>query len=68
MDGTLDMPFGDTRKWNAFYYRTRANVDYVHQFAKLDLNVAGNFGLSNFNYDLTDSKSRNSPPVTYTSE
>lgn len=23
MDGTLDMPFGDTRKWNAFYYRTR---------------------------------------------
>ena len=51
MDGTLDMPFGDTRKWNAFYYRTRANVDYVHQFAKLDLNVAGNFGLSNFNYE-----------------
>ena len=51
MDGKLDMPFGDTRKWNAFYYRTRANVDYVHQFAKLDLNVAGNFGLSNFNYE-----------------
>lgn len=27
MDGTLDMPFGDTRKWNAFYYPYTANVD-----------------------------------------
>lgn len=51
MDGKLDMPYGDAREWNARYYRTRANVDYVHQFKKLDLNVAGNFGLSNFNYE-----------------
>ena len=51
MKGELDMPFGDARKWDARYYRTRANVDYVHQFNKLDLNVAGNFGLSNFNYE-----------------
>lgn len=50
MNGTLDMPFGDTPEWDAFYYRTRAHVDYVHQFAKLDLNIAGKFGLSNFNY------------------
>lgn len=52
MDGKLDMPYGDAREWNARYYRTRANVDYVHQFNKLDLNIAGNFGLSNFNYGL----------------
>ena len=51
MNGKLDMPFGDARTWDARYYRTRANVDYVHQFNKLDLNVAGNFGLSNFNYE-----------------
>lgn len=51
MSGKLDMPFGDARTWNARYYRTRAKVDYIHQFDKVDLNVAGNFGLSNFNYE-----------------
>lgn len=50
MDGKLTLPFTDSKKWNAFYYRTRANVDYTHQFDKLDLNIAGNFGLSNFNF------------------
>ena len=50
MDGKLTLPFTDSEKWNAFYYRTRANVDYTHQFNKLDLNIAGNFGLSNFNF------------------
>ena len=50
MDGKLTLPFTDSEKWNAFYYRTRANVDYTHQFDKLDLNIAGNFGLSNFNF------------------
>lgn len=53
MDGKLDnIPFADSeiKKWNAFYYRTRANVDYTHQFNKVDLNIAGNFGLSNFNF------------------
>lgn len=49
MDGTLDMPTQDAR-WESFYYRTRANMDYTHQFNKLDLNVSGTFGLSNFNY------------------
>lgn len=49
MDGKLTLPFTNGEKWNAFYYRTRANVDYTHQFNKLDLNIAGNFGLSNFN-------------------
>lgn len=50
MDGKLTLPFTESEKWNAFYYRTRANVDYTHQFDKLDLNIAGNFGLSNFNF------------------
>ena len=50
MDGKLTLPYTDGEKWNAFYYRTRANVDYTHQFNKLDLNIAGNFGLSNFNF------------------
>lgn len=50
MSGDLDMPYIDSPTWDAFYYRTRASVDYTHQFNKLDLNVAGNFGHSNFNY------------------
>ena len=48
MDGKLTMPEADT-KWNAYYYRTRANIDYIHQFNKVDFNIAANFGLSNFN-------------------
>ena len=51
MNGTLDMPYGDARKWDAHYYRTRAAIDYLHQFGKIDLSVAGHFGLSNFNYE-----------------
>ncbi len=47
MNGKLD---GESEKWDAFYYRTRANMDYTHQFGKVDLNLSGNFGLSNFNY------------------
>lgn len=48
MDGKLTMPEADT-KWNAYYYRTRANIDYIHQFNKVDFNITANFGLSNFN-------------------
>lgn len=39
-----------TGKWNSHYYRTQAGVDYLHQFGKIDMNIAGNFGLSNLNY------------------
>ncbi|WP_418698376.1 TonB-dependent receptor [Bacteroides sp.] len=48
MDGKLDLP-DDGGDWNSFYYRTHAGMDYVHAFRKVDLNVAGNFDLSNFN-------------------
>lgn len=48
MNGSLDLP-GENGEWDAFYYRTRAAIDYLHAFNKVDLNVAGRFGLSNFN-------------------
>lgn len=50
MNGELKLPnFDNNEKWDAHYYRSRANIAYVHQFNKLDLDIAGNFGLSNFN-------------------
>lgn len=49
MDGKLDLP-DDGGDWNSYYYRTHAGMDYVHAFRKVDLNVAGNFDLSNFNF------------------
>lgn len=48
MNGKLDLP-ENAGKWNSFYYRTYAGMDYVHAFKKVDLNVAGQFDLSNFN-------------------
>lgn len=48
MNGSLDLP-GENGEWDAFYYRTHAAIDYLHAFNKVDLNVAGRFGLSNFN-------------------
>lgn len=49
MDGELKLPYNE-EKWDSHFYRTRANVDYLHSFNKVNLNVAGNFGLSNFNF------------------
>ena len=37
MDGKLTIPFTDSEKWNAFYYRTRANVDYTHQLSLIHI-------------------------------
>lgn len=48
MNGSLDLP-AESGEWDAFYYRTRAAIDYLHNFSKVNLNVAGRFGLSNFN-------------------
>ena len=48
MDGKLDAG-GDYGKWDAYDYRTRAALDYTHRFDRVDLNVAGRFGLRNFN-------------------
>lgn len=49
MDGKPDLP-DDGGKWNSFYYRTHAAMDYVHAFSKVDLNIAGKFNQSNFNF------------------
>lgn len=48
-DGKIGLPDNDG-KWNSYYYRTRANIDYSHRFKRAELDVAGNFGLSNFNF------------------
>lgn len=38
------------KEWNSYYYRTSASIDYLHNFRKVDLNLGGTFGLSNFNF------------------
>ena len=48
MDGKLDVG-EEYGKWAAYDYRTRAALDYTHRFDRVDLNVAGRFGLRNFN-------------------
>lgn len=48
-NGKLDLP-GDLGKWKSYYYHTHAGMDYTHAFRKADLNVAGHFDLSNFNF------------------
>lgn len=48
-NGELNLP-GSGEKWNARYYRTQAHADYRHAFKRVALNLAGNFGLSNFNF------------------
>lgn len=48
-NGQLDLP-GNGGKWDSYYYRTHADIDYLHRFKKVDLDIAGNFGLSNFNF------------------
>ena len=49
MDGKLNTP-DDLEKWSSYYYHTHAGMDYTHVFNKVDMNIAGNFGLSNFNF------------------
>ena len=48
MDGELETEKGSP-KWAAYDYRTRAALDYTHCFDRVDLNLAGHFGLRNFN-------------------
>ena len=59
MDGKIDMG-EELEKWKSFFYRTRAGVDYLHNFRNLDLKVGGDFGLSNFNFTplAADSKQK----------
>lgn len=47
-----------TPGWDHFYYRTKAGIDYKHQFSGMDFNLGGNFGLSNFNVNVLDQRSK----------
>ena len=49
MDGKLDLP-GSTSKWDSYFYRTHAQLDYRHAFRRVDMDIAGHFDLSNFNF------------------
>ena len=49
MKGKLDQD-NTTERWKSHYYRTRAAVNFTHQFEKVDFNIAANFWVSNFNY------------------
>ncbi len=48
--GKLEVPGLDTEKWKSHYYRTRASIQYAHQFDRVVMNIGGQFGLSNFNF------------------
>ncbi len=52
-DGKLESRYG-SGKWNNHFYRTRAAVDYMHQFSKVDMDIAGDIGISNFNNLIYD--------------
>lgn len=55
MKGDLTNLYSDGEKWKSHYYRTRAALKYQHQFDKVDLNLSGGLGVSNFNYmPITD--------------
>ena len=68
MDGKLRLP-ESAEKWDARYYRTHLGMDYTHAFKKVDLDIAGQFGLSNFNFlPKGCMTNRSSSRATYTSE
>ncbi|MDO4164564.1 MAG: TonB-dependent receptor [Bacteroides sp.] len=48
-NGTLDLP-EEAGEWKSRYYRTHVGMDYTHDFSQVALDVAGHFGLSNFNF------------------
>lgn len=49
MNGNLKQPEIE-EKWGSYYYHTNASVGYTHAFSKVDMDIAGRFGLSNFNF------------------
>ena len=48
MDGRDDEPDG-MDSWRAYFYHTRASAAYRHHFRRMDFDLGGHFGLSNFN-------------------
>ena len=47
MKGKLTL---DDKKLPLHYYKSKAGINYLHRFDRVDFDVAGNWGLSNFNY------------------
>lgn len=50
-DGKRKQMNKEAGKWDSRFYRTQAAADWRHLFPKVTLDVAGNFGLSNFNFE-----------------
>ena len=49
VDGVFPFYQPTETDWDAYDYCTRAALDYTHRFSRVDLNLAGRFGLRNFN-------------------
>lgn len=50
-DGRREQMDKEAGKWDSRFYRTQAAADWTHLFSQFALNVAGDFGLSNFNFE-----------------
>lgn len=50
-NGSEGQGIDNLEQWKPRYYRTQARISYLHNFKALDLNIAGNFGLHNFNLE-----------------
>lgn len=58
MNGELDAVQQGEKKWDHHYYQSRGGLDYMHQFSQTDMNIGGNFGVTNFNFLPADKISR----------
>lgn len=72
MNGELTKPKIDpigqeANKWDARFYKSRAGVDYLHQFSKLDMNISGQWQLEDFNYERNLMESGSSDKQRYNS-
>lgn len=51
MEGMKGKYMISDRRDKLHYYHSHAKLDYLHQFNRVDLNIAGTWGLTNFNYN-----------------
>lgn len=48
-NGKIPLSTESGDKWKSRFYRTKAGLNYVHQFKKVDMDIAGGVGVSNLN-------------------
>lgn len=48
-NGKIPLSTESDDKWKSRFYRTKAGLSYIHQFKKVDMDIAGGLGVSNFN-------------------